>query len=193
MRLHPLIELLLLVFPLCGCATLTSPYAAQSRMMQPANPVFVPASDLETVWEDTVDVLHAFQFPIERENKLDGIIETGYKPGAGLLEPWHRDSVTMNDRLESSFQSIRRRATISLQPVQGGYYVGVEVQKELEDPQKLIINSPGYATFRETAPLQRDLDVVVGPSSPDGWILIGREPNLEQSILARLNQAYLRP
>jgi hypothetical protein len=150
------------------------------------NPVFVPAADYDVVWENAVDVMHSLQLPIERESKLDGIIETDYKVGAGLLEPWHQDAVSMTDRLEGSFQSIRRRAVMSITPTQGGFLVGVEVIKELENPGKLIINSPGHSTFQENTPLQRDLNVVIGPSTPDGWIQQGRDPGLEQSILARL-------
>jgi hypothetical protein len=156
------------------------------------NPMFIPANDLESVWERTVDVLHAYQLPIERENRLDGIIETDYKVGSGVLEPWHRDSVTVADRFESSFQSIRRRATISINGVQGGYLVGVEVLKELEDPEELIINSAGHATFPEATPLERDLDIVVGPATETGWILKGRDPNLEQRLLRSLSAEYSR-
>lgn len=157
------------------------------------NPVFIPASNQEVVWEKTVDVLHAYQFPIERENKLDGFIESRYKVGSGVLEPWHQDSVTLEDRMESSLQSIRRRATVRLTPVEGGYVVGVEVLKEIENPKNLIINAPGYATFRENQPLQRDLNVVIGPASSDGWIVKGRDLNLEQALMESLLTSYQRP
>jgi hypothetical protein len=170
---------------LCGLSGCVGPQISATPQCLP-NPVFVPASDYSVVWENAVDVMHSLQLPIERESKLDGIIETDYKVGAGLLEPWHQDAVSMTDRLEGSFQSIRRRAVMSITPTQGGFLVGVEVIKELENPGKLIINSPGHSTFQENTPLQRDLNVVIGPSTPDGWIQQGRDPGLEQSILARL-------
>ena len=34
----------------------------------------------------SIDVLHDYRFAIARENKLDGVIETEYKVGSGLLE-----------------------------------------------------------------------------------------------------------
>ena len=58
-----------------------------------ANPVFVRANNSEEAWERTVDVVHDYLFEIERENKLGGVIETRYKTGASLMEPWHPDSV----------------------------------------------------------------------------------------------------
>lgn len=157
------------------------------------NPTLVSTASHEALWERVVDVLHEYQFPIERENKLDGLIETGYKVGSGVLEPWHSDSVTLEDRMESSLQSIRRRALVRLTPAQDGYVVGVEVLKEIENPQKLIINSPGYATFRENQPIQRDLDVVIGPSTDQGWILKGRDLNLEQALMESIQKALVRP
>lgn len=163
--------------------------------MPPAvsNPVLVRGNNPDEVWEKTVEVLHSYQMPIERENRLDGVIETDYKVGSGVLEPWHYDSVTLDDRLESSFQSIRRRATVSVKPAQGGYLVGVEVLKEIEDPQDLIVNSAGTATFPESTTFDRKLDLVVGPATPDGWVLLGRDQNLEQSLLHSLQQAYSQP
>jgi len=158
-----------------------------------SNPMLVRGNNPDQVWEKTVDVLHAYQLPIERENRLDGTIETEYKVGSGLLEPWHQDSVTTGDRLESSFQSIRRRAKVTVTPAQGGYLVGVEVLKELEDPQDLIVNSAGTATFPESTTLDRNLELVVGPATPDGWILLGRDGNLEQGLLNSLQQACLQP
>ncbi len=156
------------------------------------NPFFVPANDHEAVWERAVDVLHDYQFQIARENKLDGIIETDYKTGSGLLEPWHRDSVGFDNRLESSLQSIRRRAFVSITPTQGGYLVGVEAFKELEDVVGLAANSAGGATFQESAPLERDLNLVVGQSAPSGWIPQGRDPQLEQDMSQRLRRAFSR-
>jgi len=157
--------------------------------MRPAvvsNPVFVPANNPEAVWERTVSVLHQYQFPIRRENKLDGIIETDYKIGSGVLEPWHHDSVGLENQLESSLQSIRRRLSVSIQPGDGGYWVGVEAFKELEDLAGMAANSAGGATFQESTPLKRDLDRVVGQSTRSGWIALGRDPALEQSLLRSL-------
>lgn len=174
-----------LLFMLGWSSGCVSPQMSPQAEFLP-NPVFIAVGDQNSVWEATVDVLHSLQLPVENENKLDGVIETDYKVGASLLEPWHHDAVTMEDRLEGSFQSIRRRAAVSITPAQGGFYVGVEVQKELEDPDQLIINSPGYATFEERKPLQRDLDVVIGPATQEGWIVQGRDPGLEQLILSRV-------
>ncbi|MCA8996323.1 MAG: hypothetical protein KDA80_05045 [Planctomycetaceae bacterium] len=158
------------------------------------NPLLVTTSSEELVWERAVDVLHEFHFELEKENRLGRIIETKPLVGAGVLEPWHRDAVTLADRWEGSLQSIRRKAQVSLQlDDQGrGYLVSVAVFKELEDVPGIAANSPGAATFSESTPLQRDLDPVVGQSTPSIWIPQGRDTALEQSMLQRMKVVYAR-
>lgn len=154
------------------------------------NTVFVPVGDFEAVWERTVDVVHDFRFPIRRENKLDGVIETDYKTGASILEPWHRDSVGFDSRLESTLQSIRRRMFVSITPAEGGYLVSVEAFQEIEDVIGQPTNTAGSATFQDNSPLQRDLTLVGGRARPAGWVPQGRDIRLEQAVLARLRGAF---
>ncbi len=161
---------------------------AASRPMIVSNPVFVPANTQHNAWERTVDVLHDFHFPIARENRLDGMIETEYRVGSNVLEPWHGDSVGLRNRMESTLQSIRRKVKVDLTPVEGGYLVGVEAHKELEDLNGTAENTSGAATFRKSSPLERNLSVVVGQSSPSGWISLGRDTDLEQAILDNLQR-----
>lgn len=161
--------------------------------MQGGNaPLFVRANNEEVVWERAIDVLHDYQFEIARENRLDGIIETRPKVGSSLLEPWHRETIGFSNRLESTLQSIRRRAIVTITPGDGGYLVGVEALKEREDLVGIAENTTGGAVFQEANPLQRDLNLVVGQSAPSGWIPLGRDPVLERSMLRRLQRAYCR-
>ncbi|MEX0701170.1 MAG: hypothetical protein WD069_03665 [Planctomycetales bacterium] len=157
----------------------------------PGHPVFVPGGNHEMVWERTVDVIHTY-FPIARENKLDGVIETEYKVGSSVLEPWHHETIGCENRLESSLQSIRRRAFVTITPVEGGYLIGVEAHQELEDLVGVAANSAGGATFHDFNPLRRDLDLVVGQSTQSGWIPQGRDLVLEQTMLASLRDELLR-
>ena len=64
--------------------------------------------------------------------------------------------------------------------------VNLQVFKEQEDLHGLAANSTGGATFQESTPLERDLNLVVGQTTPSGWIARGRDPALEQLMLADL-------
>lgn len=164
---------------LVGCAMWPSPPAS-------SNPLYIRATDGDMLWERAVDVLHEYHFEIEREDRLGGVIETRYRTGASWLEPWHPDSVGPLNRWESSLQSIRRKVLVSLTPVEGGYLLGVEALKELEDIARADPQA-GRATFLDNTPLQRDLNVVNGPPTPSGWIPQGRDFALEQALLAALS------
>ncbi|MBS0263761.1 MAG: hypothetical protein JSS02_17600 [Planctomycetes bacterium] len=159
------------------------------------NPIFVPASNEESLWERSVDVVHDY-FDIARESRpvgsQPGVIETRYKVGSSLLEPWNRDSHGLENRTESTLQSIRRKAVINITPAQGGYLVAVEVFKEIEDQPGIVNNTPGGATFSQASPLRRDLDQVVGQSAPSGWVARGHDEALEAELLRRLQVAYTR-
>ena len=139
------------------------------------------------MWERTVDVVHDY-FEIARESRLDGVIETKPLVAAGMLEPWHRDSVGLENRLEGTLQSIRRRAFINVTPAEGGYLVSVDVFKEQEDVTTTPDKSAGNSTFQESRPLQRDLSLVVGDSAPDGWIALGHDQALESRMLKQIQQ-----
>jgi hypothetical protein len=168
---------------------------AFSRPVVAGNPIFIPAGNEDAVWERTVDVLHDY-FDISRENRIigsqPGVIDTRWRVGASLLEPWHRDSHGLDNRVESTLQSIRRKAIVRVTPAQGGYLIGVEVFKEIEDLPGVANNTAGGATFHQADPLRRDLDLVTGQSSPSGWVPRGRDTILENEMLRRMQLAYTR-
>lgn len=189
---------LLIIGLLCvtasGCAGLSSFRHGAVMPVAAQNPLFVSTRNEDFLWERTVETLEDYQFPIRKENRLARFIETDYKVGANIFELWHGDSVGLANRLESTFQSIRRRVVVTIVPheQQAGYLVNVQAYKELEDLPGIAANSPGGATFLESRPLDRDLNLVVGQSTPSGWMWAGRDYQLEQSILGQLSYLLSR-
>jgi len=167
---------------------------------QVENPAHVPIADPNFLWEHLVDVVDDY-FRIAREERVrfagdiytEGRIDTLPLTGATQIEPWRLDSVTPQERLESTFQSIRRTAHLRVIPVEGGFLVDVQVDKELEDvivPEKSLSS---FGNLRNDDSLRRsgkDLNV-----SPDtlGWIPIGRDIALEQAILSKLYARIAHP
>src|SRR5207237_10578805 len=124
-----------------GCSGISHRTAAAPPPLE--NPLFVPPVDRECLWNQTVDALDDY-FHIEREDRVrvvagvltEGRIDTFPTIGSTLFEPWRIDSTPGYEKLHATFQSIRRRATIRVIPVEGGYLLDVVVQKELEDLDK---------------------------------------------------------
>jgi hypothetical protein len=154
------------------------------------NPLVVPSADFDSVWNKTVAVVDKY-FDIASENRLSRTIVTQPKIGATLLEPWSFDSVSFTDRFESTLQTMRRFAIIKIEPAAtGGYLVKVEVRKELEDLVKPDRMAAGRAVFNNDFPVNRTREIIGPVPAPLGWIPRGRDPNLEQAILAGVRDAF---
>jgi hypothetical protein len=178
-----------------GCSTSPSGWRAPSvtRIFAPrpvcANPLAVPGSDFENVWNKTVAVVDKY-FDIESENRLARTIKTQPQMGATVLEPWALDSATIADRFEASLQTIRRVAIIHIDPSPtGGFLVKVEVYKFLEDMAKPDRQAAGRAVFTNDFPVNRTREIVGPVPAPLGWIRRGRDLDLEQAILAGVRDA----
>jgi hypothetical protein len=178
-----------------GCSTGASGWRAPSvsRIFSPrpvaSNPLAVPSTDFEELWNKTVAVVDKY-FDIQSENRLSRTIETQPLMGATLLEPWAADSVTIADRFEASLQTIQRRAIIHIDPAPtGGYLVKVEVRKFLEDMTKPDRQAAGRAVFTNDFPVNRTREIVGPVPARLGWINRGRDLDLEQAILAGIRDA----
>ncbi len=165
------------------------------------NPLFIATPDHEFLWSQVVDTLDNY-FRIGREERVrqigaimtEGRLETIPTVGSTIFEPWRSDSSPGYERLHATLQSIRRRASVRVTPTEGGYLVGVEVHKELEDLNRAENASVGQATYRHDGTLVNPNvgePVRPGVVSTDGpitlgWIPLGRDPTLEQRILAEI-------
>jgi hypothetical protein len=164
-------------------------------MAGPPNPIMVPVGDENLAWDQISDVVDDY-FKIAREQRVrrtgdawtEGRIETAPLDGATVLEPHRKDSVGSFNRWESTFQSIRRRATVRVIPDPNGYLVEVIVLKELEDLAKPEKATAGPVAFGsdQTLPSQRLEEITRTHTSPR-WIPLGRDPALEQRILADIH------
>jgi hypothetical protein len=191
-----LVALLILV-ALAGCAE--GPTWTRTPNGCPAgpydNPVLIPVANHEVVWEGVVDVVGDY-FRIDREEPVrllgttltEGRIDTYPKPGATYLEPWENDSANSYERLESTLQSIRRRAVVKVIPSQqgGGFWIDVAVFKELENVLSPEHSTAGAATFRFDNSLTRVVNPELAPNRNQAWIDQGRDTALEQRILGQL-------
>jgi hypothetical protein len=160
----------------------------------PPNPIAVPVTDEELAWDQIADVVSDY-FTIAREQRarrngevwLEGLIQTAPQDGATWLEPHRHDSVGTLNRWESTFQTIRRRAVVRVIPDAAGYLVEVIVEKELEDLPSPEKATAGAATFRNNESLpSRRLEQVSRTRSSPRWIQLGRDPLLEQRMLAEI-------
>jgi len=184
--------LILLTITIAGCGRL--PLLNREPPPLPVfldNPLLMPTGDADFLWDQLVDSIDDF-FPIDREDRLkvigdnvtEGRLETFHITGATYLEPWRGDSAPGYERLQSTFQSIRRRATARVTLGQGGYLVEIIVTKELEDLYQPEQATVGGSTLRHDGSVVRtEVRPGSGPATL-GWIALGRDVQLEQRLLS---------
>ncbi len=183
-----------------GCAWLDAPLGgAQLDPLSPPklieNPLLVPYSNPDVVWNQVVDVVDDY-FVISHEQPVrtaeyvtEGQLVTRPLVGATIFEPWHGDSANAYERFESTLQSIRRTAQVRVTPDPRGFLVRVMVLKEVEDLAQ-VSPGAGGAIFRHDNSLER-FPVVEGEHPTDlGWVPLSNDVALEQEILAKLQRRF---
>ncbi len=161
------------------------------------NPAVIPHGDPQVVWEQVVDVVEDY-FPIEREEPVrlygntltEGRIDSYPTVSRTIFEPWRRDVVGGTAAMESTLQSMRRRAVVRVVPGEPGYFVEVAVYKELEDVTRPEHATSGAATFRYDSSLTRVVNPIGEQAATEGWIPQGRDHDLEQRILGQIQQRW---
>ncbi|TWU15006.1 hypothetical protein Pla52o_55430 [Novipirellula galeiformis] len=164
------------------------------------NPLELPPAPDTFVWSQVIDAVDDY-FRIAREQPvqnadgiiLDGRLETTYQVGGTLSEPWKKDSTPGFERLQSTLQSIRRRAIVTVRPQGAGYVIEVIVQKDLEDTDRTQFATESTASKRHDGTLIREENRIDDIPQTLGWIPLGRDASLEQVILrdifGRITQA----
>lgn len=184
-----------LLVAVSGCAA-GPPYGGPIVGSAPvffANPAFVPYANHEHLWENVVDVVDDC-FAIKQEEPVrlvgnvltEGRLDTFPTLGATIFEPWRRDSANDYERMESTLQSIRRRALVRVIPADRGYWLDVAVYKELENVRSPTGSATGSATFHFDTTLTRVVGPIDEQETNEGWIPRGRDTALEQQILEQL-------
>ena len=175
-----------------GCASgplQENPVLLRDSALAHENPLYIPQGPMAyaRVWEKTLDILNDY-FDIAYANRYDGRIETFPKIAPGIEQPWKPGSPDLRQRLLAFFQTIRHRAIVTITTANdGGYFIQVQVLKELEDLPAPTRQTAGESTYRLETTVQRQYEVVEINLYENGWIPIGRDAKLEQVILERLS------
>lgn len=171
-----------------GCQSLGGERAGLPPDVVLENPLFLPQGQdsYQQVFHDVRRAVECF-FPIASSNIYAGSIDSAPVITAGFWDGLRYGWYDRYELTEASLQTIRRRAVVRIIPAEvGGYFVDVRVYKELEDLPKPAHATAGAAVIRQELPMDPSLQPVLPQLSRSGWILIGRDPALEQKILRRL-------
>nr|WP_146406817.1 hypothetical protein [Allorhodopirellula heiligendammensis] len=173
-----------------GCGSLAYRLTSDVPEQYVPNPLDLPAVADDFLWLQVVDTLDDY-FRIARQQPvvnsrglvLEGKIETSYKVAGSIFQPWQKDNTTGFERLQSTLQTIRRRAIVTVRPVTSGYSVEVIVQKDLEDTDRTQHATESIIGAQQGEARTNRADTFGESPQTLGWIPLGRDTSLEQAIL----------
>jgi hypothetical protein len=183
-----------------GCGSLLYRMGAASNVPQVPNPAPLPPLPPEVVWLQVVDVVDD-HFRILREQPvqnrggvvMEGRLDTANRIGGTWLEPWRTDSTHGFEKWQSTLQTIRRRATVTVRPEPSGYSLEVIVFKELEVVNRSQASTEAAAAFRHDGTIVRTESLLNSRPRTLGWQPIGRDASLEARILGDILGRLTQP
>ena len=204
MSRHIVLTLILFLFlPTGGCLCFRDNVPGLSNVTPEPNPMFVESSNHDYVWERIVDTVNDY-FEIEREAPIrvygslasevtEGRIDTRPQIAPTYLEPWFQNSVTQEERLVNTCQTVRHSATVRVVPENNGFLIFVSVYKELENLQRPLGANTGAAGFTQVNAINTITNIGSDAPTSYGWIPIGRDSSLEQRILLKIRHNISNP
>lgn len=169
-----------------------------------ANPAHIGEVDPDFLWRQVVDAVDDYfridkEQPVRRDNMnwLEGSLTTYPVVSGTSLEPWRNDASRGFERLQSTIQTIRRKATVRIIPEVSGYLVDIQVMKEQEDVDQSQFSTAGASTQRHDGSIVRHENQLRQTPVTLGWYEIGRDRDLErrlmESILGRVTNVQPPP
>ncbi len=171
--------------------TLSIPSVPLNKQTVLSNPLSIPNDNTDFVWNEIINVVEDYFNRNRSEIRpvrdgvqwIEGRIETYPEIGATYFEPWRKDAMEGYQRLQSTFQTIRRTAIIRVIPINEGFSIAVEVIKELEDVDRSLLSGDGSAASRHDGSIVRTDNALLSAPQSLGWIRQENDTDLEQRIL----------
>lgn len=165
---------------------------------QPTEPTVARVSaptpeDYDRLWDSVSDTLRRRYWTLDRQDRIEGVITTHPETSANFFEVWRPQPKPAYYYAESNLATVERKATVSITPVDqtGSYDLSVQVDRlrySLEERQ--IDNSAAALRIfnRETPTVGEGRKERLSESS--GWVPLGRDQFMEQSVLAAILKRY---
>ncbi len=158
-----------------------------------SNPAHIGNVDPDFLWRQLVDTVDDHfridtEQPVRRDNMnwLEGSLTTYPEVSGTSFEPWRRDTARGFERLQSTIQTIRRKAIVKVMPETTGYVVDIQVVKEQEDVDQSQFATAGAATQRHDGTIVRNENQLRQLPVTLGWYEIGRDRDLERRMMENL-------
>lgn len=181
--------------PCQTCPTAVSQYTGGMYK----NTINVSCCNPTVLWEAMVIPVRKYftilkEEPCRQFNNVinPGNLITGRTIGATIFEPWRGDSVGRQQRWEATLHTIARRAEIRVWPIDlNTYTIEVIVNKEIENTAPVNMSRNGQDNYFLSDSRRTFTDPLFNSEnqSSNQWSCLGRDPLLEQRLLAEIEQS----
>ncbi len=159
--------------------------------------------NFQALWESTRAVLKKYSFPLDWQDRRDGIITTRAVAGGHLFEFWRKDAATIFSYKENTVQTIMRVARVTIHRIEGSedeFDFKVEVLMARSNrPQPQLTNSSQTMRMRTSALKQLKFDELRYERQEEGKenadrrrdliVPLGRDTDLESYIADDIRNA----
>ena len=158
-----------------------------------SNPSHIGNVDPDFLWRQVVDAVDDYfrianEQPVRRgaDAWLEGRLTTVPDVSGSSFEPWRNDTARGFERLQSTFQTIRRTVTVRVIPEETGYLIDIQALKEQEDVDQSQYSTAGSSSQRHDGSIVRSENQLRQLPVTLGWFEIGRDLELEQRIMSNI-------
>jgi len=150
------------------------------------------ADDYDFLWDAVGSALRQHNFRLDRQDRLAGVITTYPETSASGFELWRHQPQPAYYWLESNLQTIQRSVTVHIKPEANNmaHDVDVQVARYRYNLEERQVDNPALAmrTFSNAAPTTSGK--LVKPSESGEWIPLGRDAQMEESVLSSILARY---
>lgn len=154
----------------------------------------IAESDLDMLWDETLSVLRKHDFPPDRQDRVNGIIETTPATSQQWGEFWRQDVADMYSLTQSSLHTTQRKATIRfVRDDEGEWRLEVQVDiYRLSTPESQVTTaSSALQSFSGVLPTTKGR--LRRKSQGRHWVHLGRDEAMETRLLDRIVGWYPEP
>jgi hypothetical protein len=150
-------------------------------------------ADYDNLWRQSLATLTHAGFLFDRLDYRLGVITTKPLPSPQPIEFWRQDHTSFTNALENTINNQRRTVRITIEPTPHKpdvYRIAIQVAVERQTNPNEDLGGPvfveGSAFGRATVTLRSDYAAPTKYGDAALWVLIGRDPQLEQKLLKSL-------
>jgi len=167
---------------------------------QPAGPTLgtIPVETPERVnhlWESVENTLLAFNFDVDRRDRVSGIMTTYPETSANGLEIWRVQPAPAYYWWESNLHTIQRQADVYIRqaPSPGSYELEVKVDRYRRSFEERQVDNAAAAMRLYSGEAPTISGQMRTPAESSYWIRLGRDGHMEQAILDAIIKQYNKP